>query len=61
MLSGLKTSEVFRQNWKLVQELDLAGAWYWNLMRKFRGQLADVRVPRMQEETLDMKHGGKGV
>lgn len=22
--------------WKLVQELDLAGAWYWNLMRKFR-------------------------
>lgn len=22
--------------WKLVQDLDLAGAWYWNLMRKFR-------------------------
>lgn len=22
--------------WKLVQDLDLAGTWYWNLMRKFR-------------------------
>ena len=31
--------------WKLVQELDLAGAWYWNLMRKFRGNWLMLESP----------------
>lgn len=30
---------------------------YWNLNEEISGQLADVRAPRMQEETLDMKQG----